>query len=79
LNFKNIYKTIEFVLKFDVFMVMLKNKKYYFNIFLNKKYFKKYFLLYFYDFFNVIRLAQHPRAEPFIRLRRVVAQVIKKI
>ena len=54
--------------------IILKNKKYYFNIFLNKK-----ILLYFYDFFNVIRLAQHPRAEPFIRQRRVVAQVIKKI
>jgi hypothetical protein len=54
--------------------IILKNKKYYFNIFLNKK-----ILLYFYDFFNVIRLAQHPRAEPFIRLRKVVAQVIKKI
>jgi hypothetical protein len=54
--------------------IILKNKKYYFNIFLNKK-----ILLYFYDFFNVIRLAQHPRAEPFIRLRRVVARVIKKI
>ena len=54
--------------------IILKNKKYYFNIFLNKK-----ILLYFYDFFNVIRLAQHPRAESFIRLRRVVAQVIKKI